>query len=100
MIKDRGRVKTDFRQVRLIHNADGFGPPEDKYKSWEWTYGRSPDFAVRHHIRYGVDQVECELQVKRGMIKQITVPDGTPHDSAINDLKAKYLNERYNIPRR
>ena len=37
MIKDRHLVKTDFEQVRLIHNADGFGPPEDKYKSWEYN---------------------------------------------------------------
>ena len=72
---------------------------ENKYDSWEWTYGRSPDFVVRHHIRCGSDLIECELQIKGGMIKQITVPDKTPQDPAINDLKAKYFNRRYDTAR-
>ena len=68
---------------------------ENKYKSWEWTYGRSPDFVVRHHIRRGADRVECELQVKGGIIQQISVPDRTPQDPVINDLKAAYINRRF-----
>jgi hypothetical protein len=35
MIKNRKDVKTDFPRVALIHNADGFGTPEEKQKSWD-----------------------------------------------------------------
>ena len=34
MIADRASLRIDFDQVELIHDADGFGPPEDKYKTW------------------------------------------------------------------
>jgi lipoate-protein ligase A len=89
-----------FGKLNHLHLSGGdwdtiYALAQDKYTSWEWTFGRSPDFAVRHHIRCGADQVECELQVKRGIIQQITVQDRTPQDPAINDLKAKYLNRRY-----
>jgi hypothetical protein len=35
MIQNRDEVRADFERVELVHNADGFGPPEDKYKSWD-----------------------------------------------------------------
>ncbi|MEE8441276.1 MAG: hypothetical protein V3S41_06100, partial [Spirochaetia bacterium] len=37
MISDRELVRTDYPGVQLIHNADGFGPPADKYMSWEFN---------------------------------------------------------------
>lgn len=37
MIEDRENVKTDFARVRLVHNADGFGPPAAKIRSWEYN---------------------------------------------------------------
>lgn len=39
MIADRHLVRTDFAHVDLIHNADGFGPPEDKQLSWDFNAG-------------------------------------------------------------
>ncbi|MFP4011716.1 MAG: hypothetical protein ACLFUM_08440, partial [Spirochaetaceae bacterium] len=37
MIQNRERVRADFEYVDLVHNADGFGPPEDKHASWEYN---------------------------------------------------------------
>lgn len=37
MIEDRPEVRTDFDRVDLVHNADGYGPPEDKHQSWEYN---------------------------------------------------------------
>jgi hypothetical protein len=36
MIQNREDVRSDFDRVALIHNADGFGPPQDKYRTWEY----------------------------------------------------------------
>jgi len=68
---------------------------ENKYKSWEWTYGKSPDFVVRHLIKYGSDQIECRLHVRRGIIKEIAIQDRTSGGNAIDDLKSKFLGKRY-----
>ncbi len=35
MIRDPEDIRGDSDYVTIVHNADGFGPPEDKYKSWE-----------------------------------------------------------------
>ena len=37
MIKNRERVRADFERIDLVHNADGFGPPDDKRASWEYN---------------------------------------------------------------
>lgn len=37
MIEARERVRSDFPNVQLIHHADGFGPPEDKERSWQFN---------------------------------------------------------------
>jgi hypothetical protein len=37
MIQNREDVRSDFERVDLVHNADGFGPPKDKYASWEYN---------------------------------------------------------------
>lgn len=37
MIENRERVRADFERIDLVHNADGFGPPDDKRASWEYN---------------------------------------------------------------
>jgi len=37
MIKDRSQVKSNYNRVRLIHCADGFGPPEVKRDSYNYN---------------------------------------------------------------
>lgn len=36
MIEDREEVRSDFPAVELIHNADGFGSPDDKLRTYEY----------------------------------------------------------------
>jgi lipoate-protein ligase A len=54
----------------------------NKYKSWEWTHGKSPDFVVTLHV-------------KRGVIEEIAIQDSASGGSAIDGLKSKFLGERY-----
>jgi hypothetical protein len=37
MIKNRAEVKTNFNRVRLIHCADGFGPPNIKRSTYDYN---------------------------------------------------------------
>jgi hypothetical protein len=37
MIQNRDQVRTDFERVRLVHNADGIGPPAAKIRSWQFN---------------------------------------------------------------
>lgn len=68
---------------------------EDKYRSWEWTFGRSPDFAVRHGVQYQGDPIEYVVQVRRGVIKAVAKPENSRAGPAIDALESKLIGRRY-----
>jgi lipoate-protein ligase A len=68
---------------------------EVKYKSWNWTFGRAPDFDVRHAMQYEGDLIESILQVRGGVIKEISNRDKYRADVPSDDLKSKFLGQRY-----
>lgn len=67
----------------------------DKYSSWNWTFGRSPDFAVRHGIQYEGDLIEYIVQVRRGVIREISNRDKSPGGTAIGELESRLIGQRY-----
>ena len=67
----------------------------EKYNSWNWTFGRSPDFAVRHGIQYEGDLIEYIVQVRRGVIREISNRDKSPGGTAIGELESRLIGQRY-----
>ena len=43
---------------------------DEKYRSWEWTYGRSPDFNFRNSMRFPGGTLTAELRVEGGRIAE------------------------------
>jgi len=41
---------------------------QEKYRSWEWTWGRSPRFTEKRRHRFSWGRLECMLDVKGGLI--------------------------------
>lgn len=41
---------------------------DDKYATWDWTYGASPAFNTRKTVSFGWGQVDVCLDIKRGLI--------------------------------
>jgi len=44
---------------------------ESKYKTWEWNFGRSPEFNIQKLKRFDFGQVDARIFVKEGKIKSI-----------------------------
>lgn len=44
---------------------------DERYRSWEWTYGRSPDFNVQKKQRFPGGEIDARLNVKQGMIQSV-----------------------------
>ena len=44
---------------------------DEKYRSWDWTYGRSPDYALRNRRRFPGGTLEVRMNVHRGRIEDI-----------------------------
>ena len=68
----------------------------DKYKSWDWTFGRTPDFVVRQDIQYEGDLIDCNIQVRRGVIHAISLCNKSREGVAIKEREAKFIGQRYN----
>lgn len=43
----------------------------ERYRSWEWTYGNSPDFNVERRQRFPGGEIDARLFVKQGVIQSI-----------------------------
>ena len=44
---------------------------DEKYRSWEWTYGRCPDYSFRNRRRFPEGSLEVLMQIHRGKIEDI-----------------------------
>ena len=44
---------------------------EEKYRSWEWTYGRSPDFEMKNRRRFPGGTLEVRMNTHEGRIQEI-----------------------------
>jgi lipoate-protein ligase A len=53
---------------------------EDKYRSWDWTVGRSPAFTIRRTADWSGGRWEASIRVHRGVIVHVALvrPDARP----------------------
>jgi lipoate-protein ligase A len=61
----------------------------EKYQSWGWIYGHSPEFIVRYPFRSNSHKVNARIRVNRGLIKSIYPEDGEIYATMISRLIGK-----------
>ncbi|RNF39398.1 lipoate--protein ligase [Planococcus salinus] len=44
-----------------------------RYGNWDWNYGKSPKFNVKHSHRFPVGGIDVRLQVEKGFIKDANI---------------------------
>ncbi len=67
--------ETELAQIRRL--------AEEKYRSWDWTYGRNPDYSCRNRRRFPGGSLEVRFHTHEGRIDDLvffgdymaTVPD-------------------------
>jgi lipoate-protein ligase A len=70
---------------------------QKKYNSWDWTFGRSPEFTVRHKIRVDSGNVDARLIVKNGTIRDLEPADQSVESSSIHKVINPLIGQRYDI---
>lgn len=53
----------EWKQVNKLSNG--------KYRTWEWNYGRSPEFNIQKVNRFGFGLIDTRIFVKDGIIEDI-----------------------------
>lgn len=46
---------------------------DEKYSTWDWNYGNSPKYSFTNHKKYTGGNVEFNLNVEKGIIKEIRI---------------------------
>ena len=70
---------------------------EEKYRSWEWTFDRSPQFTVNHKFRLESGNFEAHLIVKNGIIKDIELANQSAESSSVRNVINQFTGERYDL---
>lgn len=68
---------------------------KEKYKTWEWTYGRSPAFTAAHRFKLDAADVSVHISVINGIIKNIRVAGERLDALAIPEKIPGFIGKRY-----
>ena len=71
---------------------------ENKYQSWDWTFGKSPEFTVAHKVRLNSLDSKGEdalITVKNGIIQSIRFTRNRLGPQSIRRALDEYLGKRY-----
>ena len=68
---------------------------EEKYRSWDWTFGKSPEFTVAYKVRLDSKDVDALITVKHGIIQNIRFPKNRLNPRAIHQTLSEVIGKRY-----
>lgn len=66
----------DYNEVPVLELSDEqwsevYKLSDTKYRTWEWNYGRSPEFNIQKVRRFSFGQIDARINVKEGIITEI-----------------------------
>lgn len=68
---------------------------EKRYKSWDWNYGKSPQFNIQHSHRFPVGLIEFRLDVSKGVISQCKIFGDFFGIGDVADIENRLIGTRY-----
>ncbi|WNQ13931.1 lipoate--protein ligase [Paenibacillus aurantius] len=68
---------------------------ESRYRNWDWTYGRSPEFNVREVRRLSTGTFDVRLHVVGGIIRQASIYGDFFGVGEVADVEGRLKDVRY-----
>ena len=78
----------DWKAVNALAN--------ERYRSWDWNYGRSPNFNIQKTNRFPFGEVEARIDVESGLIKSIKFYGDFFSETEPGKLEEQLVGLRYN----
>lgn len=70
----------------------------EKYSSWKWKFGESPEFDVCFEKRFSFGEIQIGLTLKNGKIDEVTIYSDFMNTNLIDKIKGSLKGLRFNIP--
>lgn len=67
----------------------------EKYSTWEWNFGKSPDFNYKNYKRYPFGAIDIRLQIEEGLIKNCKIYGDFFGSKNIEELEERLIGLRY-----
>ncbi|MDZ4710898.1 MAG: lipoate--protein ligase [bacterium] len=69
---------------------------ETKYKTWDWNYGRSPEFNIQKVNRFAFGLIDARIHVRDGSIENIKIYGDFLGHGEISDIENRFSGIKYN----
>lgn len=67
----------------------------EKYRNWDWNYGRSPEFNIQKINRFEFGQIDARIDVKDGIIKNIKIYGDFLAHGETAEIESKLIGKKY-----
>lgn len=84
------RYELKERDWQSIHKLE-----LERYRTWEWNYGRTPDFNVQRTQRFTGTEISVHIDVQKGVIKHIHFLGEFYSPEDIVELESSLIGVRY-----
>ncbi|WP_204518154.1 lipoate--protein ligase [Brevibacillus fulvus] len=78
---------SDWQQVDKLTN--------ERYRNWDWNYGKSPAFNVQHVKRLGTGTFDVRLYVEGGIIRTAAIYGDFFGQGDVREVEEKLIGVRY-----
>ena len=68
---------------------------DERYRSWEWNYGHSPDFKIQKKQHFPFGEIEARLDVRQGVIQSIEIFGDFFAENDPDELEKLLVGVRY-----
>ncbi len=68
---------------------------EEKYRSWDWTFGRTPEFSAIHRFKFNDSDVYAHILIKRGIIEDIRLSEHKCESPDVRRFMDNFIGRRY-----
>jgi lipoate---protein ligase len=68
---------------------------EERYKNWDWNYGKSPKFNYQHSHRFPVGHIDVRLEVHKGIIENCKIFGDFFGVDDVKELENKLIGTQY-----
>ncbi|RAK19502.1 lipoate-protein ligase [Anoxybacillus vitaminiphilus] len=80
-------TESDWKEIYRIS--------EERYKNWDWNYGKSPKFNLQHTHRFPIGQIDVRLEVNKGMIENCKIYGDFFGVGDVSDIEKLLTGVRY-----
>jgi len=93
-------VFSEYESIPVYNLSDEewkkvFALSESKYKTWEWNFGRSPEFNIQKINRFSFGQIDARINVKDGLIQEIKFYGDFLGYGEMSDIEDKLTGVKY-----